>query len=507
MRHGMKRGRVILSDLVLESRLAAGLWRGGTEVALLSGVNESMITSQVLQILKTSVSAECFTALFSNVRFRRESPAVVSVMTPTRYLRVNLEKNYRREIMEAVRAVSPGVLELQFCETPRASESGTSAAIGSVLANIPSSAAQSVTKTSAPARKEIVNVALAKTSSAPPEIPLSPSFKLENFENGTCNNIARAAAETVIESPGKVFNPLFVQGAHGMGKTHLLQGLALGLRERSHGGRVVYVTGELFANGYIEALQRKNIDAFRAYLRDCSALIFDDIHFLEGKTKTQEELLHTVQYLRASGRQIAFGSCRPLSELAKLNPALLEIIRSGLVLHLDTPEFELRIKLLFALAKRRNWMLEAETAQVIATHVDKSVGALEGVLCKTFALAYAAKTNATPDLALVALQSLGHIHSGPLQLGDILDACAKFYRLTPNEICSDSRGATVVHARHIAMHLCKSLTTHTTVQIGRFFGNRDHTSVLHACRKITALLKKDDQVKEEYRAIKQSLGR
>jgi len=292
-----------------------------------------------------------------------------------------------------------------------------------------------------------------------------------------------------------------------MGKSHLLQGIAMGMRERGQAGRVVYVSGEIFANGYLEALQKKNLDAFRAYLRDCSALIFDDIHFLEGKVKTQEELLYTVQYLRAAGRQVVFGSVLSLNQLTRLNPALLEIIRSGLVLHLDAPEFDLRIKLLFALAKRRNWQLDEETARIIATHVDRSVGALEGVLCKMFALAFGSESQASPELALVALRNLGHIHNGPLRLSDVLEACAKFYSLSSPEICSDKRAGPLVHARHMAMHLAKTLTSHTTVEIGRFFGNRDHTSVLHAVRKVSGLLKREPQIREEYAAIKQALGR
>lgn len=499
----MLRGRSILSDLAVEAMRGSGNQRQLALTMPLLRVGESMITEHVLQNLKHTVSAECFAALFNNVRFRLESPELVSVLAPTRYGCERLKK-YRREILDAVRVVSPAVMEVQFCEAPRASDSGTSAAIGNVLKNVAANATRPLIQTQH--RKELPAPASVKGLLAPSEIPISPSFSLESFEHGMCNKIACAAAQAVVETPGKIFNPLFVQGAHGMGKSHLLQGLALGLRERSQGGRVVYVNGELFANGYIEALQRKNIDAFRAYLRDCLALVIDDIHFLEGKAKTQEELLHTLQYLRAAGRQIALGSLTPI-EQSKLNPALLEIIRSGLVLQLDTPEFDLRIKLLFVLAKRRNWMLDEDTARIIATHVDQSVGALEGVLCKTFALAYASGAKATPELALVALQSLGHIHSGPLRLDDVLQASAKFYRLKPVELCADSRSAPVVHARHMAMHLSKTLTSHTTVQIGNFYGNRDHTSVLHAVRKVSSLLKREEQIREEYRAIKQALGR
>lgn len=461
-----------------------------------------MITEDVLAQLRGCIGSEAFKAYFARVEFQLDGDEAAYVLTPTRHAKERLENTYQREILAALRSAHSAVMTVRYCVAPSAKVSGPGGS-GSFALPALGSAQNGMAHANGNGRGK--NGLVAET--APPlELPMSACNTLAKFENGLCNKTACTAAHTVVESPATVFNPLCVHGAHGVGKTHILQGIALGILEREPGSKVVYTSGEAFANAYIAALQARNPDAFRARFRDCT-LIVDEIDFLIGKIKTQDELLHIVQRLRGAGKQIVFASNVPLAGLSKLNPGLLEIIRSGLVLCLTAPEFELRVKLLHVLAARRNWTLEEDAARVLATHVDQSVGALDGALCKTLALARACGAPANAELALSALSKLGHVRNGPLTMSDVLDASAKFYKQSQDDVRSDKRAASLVHARHMAMHLARHLTSHTSVEIGRFFGNRDHTSVLHAVRKINGLLKREDVIREEQRLLKQALGR
>ena len=475
-----------------------------------------MITEDVLAQLRGCIGSESFKAYFARVEFQLDGDDAAFVLTPTRHAKESLETIYKREILAALRSVNAAVVTVRYVVAPSmklnasAGSGGTNGSGGFVLPTL-GSAAHANGNGNGNGNGSAKGIGKSKSSMAgetvpPLELPLSACNTLAKFENGLCNKIACSAAHTIVESPAIVFNPLCVHGAHGVGKTHILQGIALGILEREPGSKVLYTSGEAFANAYIAALQARTPDTFRARFRDCT-LIVDEIDFLIGKIKTQEELLHIVQRLRGAGKQVVFASNVPLAGLVKMNPGLLEIIRSGLVLGMSAPEFELRVKLLHVLAARRNWVLDADAARVLATHVDQSVGALDGALCKTLALARACGVPANAELALSALSKLGHVRNGPLTLSDVLDAAAKFYKHSQDDVRSDKRAACLVHTRHMAMHLARHLTPHTTVEIGRFFGNRDHTSVLHAVRKINGLLKREDPIREEQRLIKQALGR
>jgi len=178
-----------------------------------------------------------------------------------------------------------------------------------------------------------------------------------------------------------------------------------------------------------------------------------------------------------------------------------------LTIKLEAPEFELRVRLLHALAKRRNWSLDDGAARVVATHLEKSVGELDGALCKMVAVARACEVGTSAELALDALRELGHLRSGPPTLKDVLEASAKVFKISADSILSNKRVADIVHARHIAMHVSKHLTSHTVVEIGRFFGNRDHSTVLSAIKKINDMMKREESVRQELHQVRQMLGK
>jgi chromosomal replication initiator protein len=465
----------------------------------------------VLEHLKSKVSPDSFNVYFSGLNIRIEPDGSASVTSPTRHATECLERIYKPEMTDAVRAVYPQLVGVNFCTAARpATESGVQ--LGAVL-DVVRSARGGLSLTDSNRYHSTSHNALplrGKPSSGNFvhfEPPLSIVFRLENFEVGASNKIAYAAAQTVVETPGSVYCPLYIFGGHGLGKSHLLKGVALGLQSRMPEGRILYTSCETFANGYIAALQSRALDAFRARYRSCDALLIDDIQFLTGKTKTQEELLHTVQFLRSAGKQVVFSANVSPAELIRIEPRLAEVLRSGLSIKVESPEFELRVKLLHALAKRRNWTPAEDALRVLATHIEKSVGELEGALLKTVAIASASGVPASSELALVALRDLGYLRNGPPSLADVLAACSKAMNVSADEMRSSKRVADIAHARHIAMYLAKHLTSHTVAEIGRYFGNRDHSTVLHALKKIGDLAKREEIVRGQLQQIRQLLGK
>ncbi len=465
----------------------------------------------VLEHLRRKVSPDSFNAYFSGLNIRIEADGSASVTTPTRHATECLERIYKPEMTDAVRAVYPQLVDVRFCTASRPlTESGVQLGavldvVRSVRGGLPltdSNRYHTAQQGSLPLRGKPSGGGYVQF-----EPPLSSVFRLENFEVGASNKIALAAAQTVVETPGSVYCPLYIYGGHGLGKSHLLKGIALGLQSRMPEGRILYTSCEAFANGYIAALQSRALDAFRARFRTCDALLIDDIQFLTGKTKTQEELLHTVQCLRSAGKQVVFSANVTPQELIRIEPRLAEVLRSGLSIKVESPEFELRVKLLHALAKRRNRTVDDDAARVLATHVEKSVGELEGALCKTVAIASASEVPTSSELALVALRDLGYLQSGPPSLADVLGACSKAMNVSADDMRSNKRVADIAHARHIAMYLAKHLTSHTVAEIGRYFGNRDHSTVLHALKKVGDLVKREETVRDQLQQIRQLLGK
>lgn len=457
----------------------------------------------MLEHLRRNVSPDSFDAYCAGLVVRIEDDGNATVLTPTRHARENLEKIFKREIANAIRTAFPSLLDVHFCAKPRAANE-SSTTVGAVL---PSAHAHVNHTPHAAATATLPGNNNGKVMwAALLEPPLSPLYRLENFESGVCNRIACAAAQTVVESPGSVYCPLYLHGDNGLGKTHLLQGIAQGIKERNPAAKVIFTSCEAFANGYIAALQARTLDAFRARFRACDALLIDDIEFLSRTVKIQEELLHTVQYLRNAGKQVVFSAIVAPSELARIEPKLAEVLRSGLSIKLEFPEFELRVKLLHALAKRRSWALDDGAARILALHIEKSVGELEGALCKMVAVSRANGVCTSSELALGALRDLGIVRSGPPTLSDVLEACAKTFGVKADDIRSGKRDASVAHARHIGMYVSRHVTPHTVAEIGRFYGNRDHSTVLHGIRKVTGMAKRDEPIRQQIHQIKQLVG-
>ncbi len=331
--------------------------------------------------------------------------------------------------------------------------------------------------------------------------PLNPAYLFEAFVIGASNRFAHAAALSVAERPAKSWNPLFIYGGPGLGKTHLLHAIGHFVRAHYPAYRVRYASAETFTNEFIDALRSNHSNQFKRLYRECDVLLIDDIQFMEGKESTKEEFFHTFNSLHGNSRQIVITSDRPPKSLTTLEDRLRSRFEWGLVTDVQPPELETRIAILRKKAEREPTRVPDEVLEFIATNVRDNIRILEGALHRVTAFASLSHEDLDEALARRVLQSL-FAGDQPQQVTArmILDATARMFGFTLDELCGPNRRRPLVTARQIAMYVMRELTDFSYPAIAREFGGRDHTTVIHAVEKIANQMKERraiyDQVTE-----------
>lgn len=324
-----------------------------------------------------------------------------------------------------------------------------------------------------------------------PTARLNPKYLFDTFVIGASNRFAHAAAVAVAEAPAKAYNPLFVYGESGLGKTHLLHAIGHYARSLYPGTRVRYVSSEEFTNEFINSIRDGKGDAFRKRYREMDILLVDDIQFLASKESTQEEFFHTFNTLHNANKQIVLSSDRPPKQLVTLEDRLRNRFEWGLITDVQPPELETRIAILRKKAVQEQLNAPPEVLEFIASRISRNIRELEGALIRV--TAFASLNRQPVDLGLTedVLKNLipGGEDSAPeITASDIMAATADYFGLTVDDLCGSSRSRVLVTARQIAMYLCRELTDLSLPKIGAQFGGRDHTTVMHADRKIRALM-------------------
>lgn len=327
---------------------------------------------------------------------------------------------------------------------------------------------------------------------------LNPGFTFEAHIEGKSNQLARAATRQVGENPGGSYNPLFIYGGVGLGKTHLMQAAGHIMSQRRPDKRVIYVHSERFVADMVKALRHNTINEFKRYYRGVGALLIDDIQFFIGKERSQEEFFHTFNDLLEGQRQVIITADKFPKELTGLEERLISRFGSGLVVSLEPPELETRVAILMKKAQFEGILLPEDVAFFIAKHVRSNVRELEGALRRV--MASASFTGRTIDMGLASesLKDLLAFQERLVTVNNIQKTVAEYYKIRVSDLHSKDRSRVVARPRQVAMALSKELTTHSLPEIGDAFGGRDHTTVLHACRKIAALSQSDTRVKEDY---------
>ena len=335
---------------------------------------------------------------------------------------------------------------------------------------------------------------------------LNANFTFENFVQGKSNQLAHAAATQVAENPGLAYNPLFIYGGVGLGKTHLMHSVGNAMLARDSQAQVAYVHSERFVGDMVRGLQHNTINEFKRAYRSLDALLIDDIQFFAGKERSQEEFFHTFNALLEGQRQIVLTCDRYPKEVSGLEERLKSRFGSGLTVAIEPPELETSVAILMSKAAAEHHELPEEVAFFIAQRIRSNVRELEGALRRIIATSRFTGQAVTLEFTKEALRDLLALQDKLITIENIQKTVAEYFKMRVADLLSKRRSRSITRPRHIAMALAKELTTHSLPEIGDAFGGRDHTTVLHACRRVKGLRETESRVGEDYQNLLRTLA-
>jgi chromosomal replication initiator protein len=406
--------------------------------------------------------------------------------TPSPYARDWLEKRLRQLIRKTLRNILGHNADVRFIIRPRALQDSPSARPAPLYAGPSASSA-------------LPEPASRGSRHSTPGSQLNLAYSFDSFIVGSNNRFAWAAAQAVSEKPGFNFNPLFIHGGVGLGKTHLLHAIGNALQLR--GSNVLYCSSEQFTNDLIRAIRSQSTEQFRNKYRELDALLIDDIQFIAGKESTQEEFFHTFNTLQAAGKQIVLCSDRPTKALQTLEERLRSRFEGGIQVDISAPDYETRVAILQSKAFRLGIQVESAVIKLVAERVDSNIRELEGALNHLFL--HAQMANQTLDLA-IASHTLNNLapQRKPCSPPRIIELTAAHYNLTVDELIGRRRTKAVADARHVAMFLMREDLAMSLPQIGQQFGGRDHTTVAHAIEKIATEVRISESLRRDINTLR-----
>ncbi|PIR96661.1 MAG: chromosomal replication initiator protein DnaA [Candidatus Doudnabacteria bacterium CG10_big_fil_rev_8_21_14_0_10_41_10] len=446
-------------------------------------MNNEQFWRAVLGNLELSLSKPNFTTWFKNTFVVNSTPGGVTIGVPNTFTKEWLQKKYHQNILQAVRSIDPEIREIRY-------------EIGS-FAKPPAISPQLDQKTELVTRKD------TKIEEAPQKPRtlagiLNPKFSFGNFIVGKTNELAHAAALAITEKPGTAYNPLFIYGGVGLGKTHLMQAVGRKIIENTPQSRVLYVSAERFINEFIMAVKDGRAHDFKNRYRKLDVLLIDDIQSLAGKEQTQEEFFHTFNALHNHNKQIIITSDRLPKEIPSIEERLVSRFEGGMVADIQAPDLETRTAILKSKVKEKNYEISSEVINFIATNIESNIRELEGALNRV--IVYCQINTTKPSLDKVK-EILSSLIAQPKKRGltprKIMEAAANFYNVTIEDLVKQSRKKEFVKPRQISMYLIRKELETSLPSIGEFFGGRDHTTVIHAINKINRIKKEDDNLKQE----------
>ena len=335
---------------------------------------------------------------------------------------------------------------------------------------------------------------------------LNKKFVFDSFVEGNSNQLAKAAALQVAEGPGDAYNPLFIYGGVGLGKTHLMHAVGNAILKSNPDAKVLYLHSERFVADMVKALQTNSINEFKRFYRSLNALLIDDIQFFAGKDRSQEEFFHTFNALLEGQQQIILTSDRYPKEIEGVEERLKSRFGWGLTVAVEPPELETRVAILMSKAEQSNIELPYEVAFFIAKRIRSNVRELEGALRRVIANAHFTGKSITIEFVNEALRDLLALQDKLVTIENIQKTVAEYYKVKVADILSKRRSRSIARPRQMAMALAKELTNHSLPEIGDHFGGRDHTTVIHACRKVKELLQEGGEFAEDYKNLMRTLS-
>ncbi|MCC7011727.1 MAG: chromosomal replication initiator protein DnaA [Planctomycetes bacterium] len=457
--------------------------------------------------LRKRIRREQFETWFRRARLRSASPDGVCLTVQNSFASDWLKSNYLPALEQSIAAVFgapwPIVIEVDPELTAPARPRSSAAPAEST-----SSGASSPSPARAVGARDDHHASSGEAGLLwSSDVALNPHYRFDNFVVGPCNRFAYAAAVGVSESPGKAYNPFFLHGSVGLGKTHLLQSLCYSLLDRDREVRILYLSCETFINHFISALENGDLQKFRNKYRNVDLLVVDDIHLLANKERTQEEFFHTFNTLYNAGKQIVLSSDSPPKEIPTLQDRLVSRFKWGLVTEIEKPCYETRMAILKRKSRERGKELPDSVAQLVAEHIDSNIRELEGAVTRLIGYASLNGQDVTQDLARHVLRDVFSAPKGQPSMDDILRIVTGHYQIKVTELQSRRRTKAIAFPRQIAMYIARTITRHSLEEIGGFFGGRDHTTVLYAVEQIDKQMKSDDRFRATVQGFLHQLQR
>jgi chromosomal replication initiator protein len=453
------------------------------------------VWNQVKSALKDTLGPTNYAIWIRSIQFVSHTTDQISLQVPNRYYRDWVQSNYGATLQSALRKELGYPITIQF-----------------QIGNEPPEAAPTAkTRAAEPQQLQMGSSSASKTRVFQESVASGVSIDniFSNFVVGACNQFAHAASLAVAESPGdQQYNPLFIYGSTGLGKTHLLHAIGNHIKQDNPSAHILYVTAEGFTNDLIDALRYRRMSEFRErYRKQPTVLLMDDVQFLTGKDRTQEELFHTFEWLKERGRQIVFTSDVLPREIKMFEPRLRTRCESGMLADTQPPDMETMLAILHQKAENMEMNLSAELAQYIASRVRGNIRELEGVLNRLKALCRLHKSQPTIDFAEMYLGPALADEPHVLTPDEIIQTVANFFNIKVADIKGKRRLRQFVRPRHISMWMIREHTSLSFPDIGRVFNDRDHATVQHACKRVRGLLESDADTVNTIRLLQRNLGR
>lgn len=452
---------------------------------------------KALSILKSEVNDQVYSAWFLPMQQMSADDSSITLGVPNKFFENWIREKYISLLNNAVRQVSDKALEIKF-ETAGALPADGSAERTTVAPQPPPAVPKDEKEPRVGWLKSVFGPSRQMPESRYREIGMNPNYTFANFVVGQSNRFAHAAALAVCEKLSKVYNPLFLYGGVGLGKTHLMQALGQEILKKYPKARVLYITSEEFTNQLIGAIRKKTTPEFRAmYRKNVDILLVDDIQFLAGKDATQEEFFHTFNALYDSHKQLVVCSDRPPQEILDLEERLVSRFAWGLVADIQLPDFETRVAIMEKKSENESVKAPKEVLFFLAEHIKTNIREMEGALIRVVAYGRLTGKEMSVGLAKEVLKGLISPENKKITIDLIQGVVADFFSIKVADMKTKKRTRSIVYPRQLAMYLVRELTDHSLPDIGSFFGGKDHTTVLHACDKINRELGE----KEETRSV------
>ncbi|HUU68584.1 MAG TPA: chromosomal replication initiator protein DnaA [Planctomycetota bacterium] len=442
--------------------------------------SDQLVWNSILTEAESRVRKQQFNTWFPNIRFVDLSNHQLHLRVPNAFFRDWLQTHYADVIRDSAKLVTGDTVEVLFTLQPEEALPPLALPMEPARPAISTRASREPNPDREPRRPASLDA-----------MQLHDEYIFSNFVVGPCNNLAHAAALAVAEAPSQAYNPLFMHGSVGLGKTHLIQAIAHTLLEKNPRPRILYLSCESFMNQFISAVRHGDIENFRFRYRHVDVLLIDDIHFLSKGDRTQEEFFHTFNALYNAQKQIILTCDSPPKEIPTIQERLVSRFKWGLVTKLSPPCFETRMAIIHKKAQMRGCEFPEDVVRYIAESVPGNIREIEGAIIKVINYSDVMRKRIDLSVCKAALADSLDRERGTISIEDTQNAVVKHFKIKLSDLQSKRRSKAIAHPRQVCMYLARKLTNYSLEQIGGYFGGRDHTTVMHACDKIEGQLRSD----------------